>query len=117
MWCVLSKALKRQGKSAEARAALAKAPAFYAKENPRDGLAQGDFLRLWAEQGDYDRIWESLSPSLAAAREDAMLPYDLAACALKLAKARIRRRRRDGRRRRPRSGRRGRGNSPRRTGN
>ncbi len=87
VWAALSSVLRKQGRIAEADAALSEAPRWFAHDNPRDAVARGDFLRLWAEQGEYTKIWEALSPSLPDAAEDIGVAYDLASCAHKLAKS------------------------------
>jgi serine/threonine protein kinase len=80
----LSGVLRREGRAAEARSALERAVLGYAKEDPTDGRARGDFVSLWQEQQDYRRIWDALTPSTPAAREDIMAAFDLAYCAAQL---------------------------------
>jgi hypothetical protein len=81
---VLSGLLRSQKRTAEARAAMAEAERGFARENPKDGLARGDFLTLWYVRGEYGKVWERLSPSLPGASEDIYLAYELADCALRL---------------------------------
>ncbi len=84
LWAVLGGILKQQGRTVEARAALERGARGFAKENPKDGLARGDFLSLWRLQEDYEKVWAALSPSIEGAREDIYLAYDLAQVAVKL---------------------------------
>jgi len=92
---VLSGVLKQEHRAADAQAALRRAVPMYAKEDPADPRVLGDLQRLWEEQGEYARIWDALSPSIPAAREDIMAAYNLAHCALARAASEIRSGRQD----------------------
>ncbi len=83
---VLGGVLNRHGRRAEGQELLARGARFFAQENPRDSLARGDFIRLWYEQKDYAKEGEALSPSIPGAAEDIDMAYQLADCALRLAR-------------------------------
>ena len=78
---VLGGVLKSAGRGAEARQELAVAERGFAHENPADALARGDFVQLWYEQGDFDRVWQSIGNTVQAAPEDLYAAYRLADCA------------------------------------
>ena len=99
--CDLASRMRRENRLPEARAFLADAEKKYARDNPADQLARGDFLVLWNEQAEFAlqtgdakaataawmRVWNRLSPSLAAAKEDMPAAFQIANCASSLARA------------------------------
>jgi len=100
-WSNLCSFLRQRNRLPEARAALAEAARMYAHDSPTDGMARGDFVTLWSEQGQfalqtgdakealaaYTRMWTALSPSLPAASEDLSAAFQLATCAAGMARA------------------------------
>jgi tetratricopeptide (TPR) repeat protein len=104
LWSNLSSLLRQRNRLPEARAARAEAQEMYAHDNPADALARGDFLTLWSEEGQfalqtgdvrqavaaYTRVWNALSPSLPAVREDIPAAFQMASCAASLAQAHAR---------------------------
>jgi tetratricopeptide (TPR) repeat protein len=99
--CDLASLQRRENRLAEARASLAEAERKYARENPADPLARGDFLVLWNQQAEFAlrtgdskaavaawmRVWNALSPFPAAAREDMSAAFQMAVCARNLSRA------------------------------
>ncbi len=99
--CDLASLQRREKRLAEAGASLAEAERKYARENPADPLARGDFLVLWNQQAEFAlrtgdskaavaawmRVWNALSPFPAAAREDMSAAFQMAVCARSLSRA------------------------------